>query len=205
MKQRKLERKLIEERNVRKLDEENRKLETVRKLEDVKLEGFQSEFADKIRKLEEGNENEERKLETNRKLDGDCMLERKLEVEIDENTRGIEDIRHRSSTNIQQKIKPSIHLSNVVKIKSQIEEKIRKQQDIERKLVQNSPINKRKLNEENKRKLNSSMRKVVQSKMQKGKIPISIPTTQRSLNYYAYCTINASTILIYHCILLYSH
>ena len=68
MKQRKLERKLIEERNVRKLDEENRKLETVRKLEDVKLEGFQSEFADKIRKLEEGNENEERKLETNRKI-----------------------------------------------------------------------------------------------------------------------------------------
>ena len=54
MKQRKLERKLIEERNVRKLDEENRKLETVRKLEDVKLEESQSEFEAKIRRLEEG-------------------------------------------------------------------------------------------------------------------------------------------------------
>ena len=68
-----------------------------------------------------------------------------------------------------------------MKIRSQIEEKIRKQNRIERKLSQNSPISKRKHVEENKRKLDSSIKKIVQSKKQKGKEEYSIPTSQRSI------------------------
>ena len=190
MKQRKLERKLIDERKSRKLDEsdrkldgENRTLETVRKLdstEDIRLEVSQSnKIKDKIRKLESRKEHTDRKLEIKPKLDGDCILERKLE--IDNNTECIEKIRHRISNSIQEKIKPSILSPKVVKIRSQIEEKIRKQNRIERKLSQNSPISKRKYVEENKRKLDSSIKKIVQSKKQKGKGKYPIPTSQRSI------------------------
>ena len=68
-----------------------------------------------------------------------------------------------------------------MKIRSQIEERIRKQNIVDRKLSQNSPISKRKQIEENKRKLDSSIKKIVQSKKQKGKEKYSIPTSQRSI------------------------
>ena len=108
------------------------------------------------------------------------MKKRKLEREAIQKKKEEEELKIEKLEKLDEDRKST----QVQKIRSQIEKKIRKS-DEDRKndkkieLMQNSPISKRKLNSENRRKLQSSMKKVVQSNKQFSKQ--NIQNNQRSI------------------------
>ena len=188
MKKRKLERDNIRKKkeneelleNDRRLEKENRKTidQTTKKKETI-FKGKRNNYRKENLENKEEILKEEtlEKLKENRKLDEVCILRKKLELEIDNNTGCNDKKENGQELNIQRKNQKT----KVETIRNQIEKKIRKLDDKQNKpeLIQNSPINKRKLDSGSKRKLQSSMKKLVQSKKQHRKY--NIPNNQQSI------------------------
>ena len=156
----------LEKENRKTIDHTMKKKETLFKGNIIKYRKENVENKEEILK--------EETLETvkeKRKLDEVCILRKKLELEIDDNTGCNDKKENGQELNMQRKNKET----KVETIRNQIEKKIRKLDDKQNKseLIQNSPINKRKLDSGSKRKLQSSMKKLVQSKKQQRKHSIS--------------------------------